>query len=162
MVFFLCCYVASHPVHYSPKKRHQWPPLSYSFVMQCSQNISILFSTGSQRWAPPTFSHRFDSDNFTGVSTTCSGDSYHPDTVLTVPAQVGDAVEEDIWGCLELAAHLSGRGYVQNSHYLQIIFTINITHWLCIKNEIELMISLTFFSSEQIPQKKSRKLILTV
>lgn len=92
------------------KRRHRWPPLSFSFVMQRSQNVSVVFSTGSQRQAPPTLSHRFDSDNFTGVSTACSGYGYHPDTVLTVPAQVGDAVEEDVWGCLELAAHLGGRG----------------------------------------------------
>lgn len=63
---------------------------------------------------PPTLSHGLDRDDFSGISSACSGDSHHPDTVLTVPAQVGDAVEEHIWGCLELAAHLGG--YVQGGH----------------------------------------------
>lgn len=59
-----------------------------------------------QRCAPPTLSHGFDGDDFTGVSTARGGDGHHPDAVLTVPTQVGDAVVEHIWGRFKLTAHL--------------------------------------------------------
>lgn len=57
----------------------------------------------------PTLSHGLDGDDFTGVSTACSSDGHHPDAVLTVPAQVRDAVEKHIWGSFKLAAYLGER-----------------------------------------------------
>lgn len=58
---------------------------------------------------PPTLSHGFNGDDLAGISTTRGGDGHHPDAVLSVPAQVGDAVEEHIWGGLKLTAHLRTR-----------------------------------------------------
>lgn len=62
-----------------------------------------------QSSASPTLSHGLDGDDFTGISMACSSDGHHPDTVLTVPAQVGDAVEKHIWGSFKLAAYLGER-----------------------------------------------------
>lgn len=53
-----------------------------------------------------TFRHWLDGDDFTGVSSSRRRDGHHPDAVLTVPAEVGDAVEEHIWSSFKLAAHL--------------------------------------------------------
>lgn len=60
----------------------------------------------------PTLSHGLDGDDFTAVSTARRSDGHHPDAVLTVPAQVGDAVEKDIWGRFKLAAHLREKGFI--------------------------------------------------
>lgn len=38
-----------------------------------------------------------------------SSNSNHPDAVLTVPAEVGDPVKENIWRCFKLTAHLENR-----------------------------------------------------
>lgn len=59
-----------------------------------------------------TFRHRLNSDDFTGVSSSCRSDGHHPDTVLTVAAEVGDTVEKHIGGSFELAAHLRGKDFV--------------------------------------------------
>lgn len=64
-----------------------------------------------------TLSHGFDGDDVTGISTTRSGDSHHPDTVLSVPAQVGDAVEKHIRGRLKLTAHLGGETCMSDHHW---------------------------------------------
>lgn len=58
-----------------------------------------------------TFSHWLNGDDFTGVSSSRRSDGHHPDAVLTVPAEVGDAVEKHVRGSFELAAHLRGKHF---------------------------------------------------
>lgn len=58
----------------------------------------------------PTFSHGFNSDDLAGVPTASSSDGHHPDAVLPVPAQVGDAIEEHVRCCLKFTAHLENKG----------------------------------------------------
>lgn len=70
------------------------------------RHSAVQVSELHQSSASPTLSHGLDGDDFAGISTACSSDGHHPDTVLTVPAQVGDAVEKHIWGSFKLAAYL--------------------------------------------------------
>lgn len=77
---------------------------------QTTESCSALKSTFYKRVAPPTLSHGFDSDDLAGISTARSSHCNNPDAVLTVFAQVGDAVEEYIWGRLKLTAHLEEGG----------------------------------------------------
>lgn len=74
----------------------------YVFLKSLNYHFNLTLTT-------PTLSHGFHGDDITGISTTRSGDSHHPDTVLSVSAQVGDAVEEHIRGRLKLTAHLRGK-----------------------------------------------------
>lgn len=59
---------------------------------------------------PLTLRHGFDSDDLAGVSSAGGSDSHHPDTVLSVSAQVRDAVEEDIRGRFKFTTHLQEEG----------------------------------------------------
>lgn len=62
-----------------------------------------------------TLSHWLDGDDFTAISTARCSDGHHPDAVLTVPAQVGDAVEKHIRGRFKLAAHLREKDFLSTS-----------------------------------------------
>lgn len=62
-----------------------------------------------------TFGQGFDGDNVAGVPPTCSRYGDDPDAVLTVAAEVGDAVEIHVWGGLKLAHYLrNGRNGSKN------------------------------------------------
>lgn len=102
---------ASYPVHYTPYK-----DTSGLFLVFCRATNLLKMRHSAvevlklhQSSASPTLSHGLDGDDFTGVSAACSSDGHHPDTVLTVSAQVRDAVEKHIWGSFELAAYLGER-----------------------------------------------------
>ena len=88
----------------------------------------------------PTFSCGLDADDVAVVSVASSRHSNHPDTVLAVPAQVGDAVEEHVWGGFKLAAHLVETDRTQSlvvhvgrallsSKWAQISISISATLW---------------------------------
>lgn len=102
---------ASYPVHYTPYK--DTSGLFSAFC--CAKNLlkmrysAVQVLKLHQSSASPTLSHGLHGDDFTGVSTACSSDGHHPDTVLTVPAQVRDAVEKHIWGSFKFAAYLGER-----------------------------------------------------
>lgn len=59
-----------------------------------------------------TLSHWLDGDDFTAVSTARGSDSHHPDAVLTVPAQVGDAIEKHIRSRFKFTAHLREKDFI--------------------------------------------------
>lgn len=66
-----------------------------------------------------TFSHGFDSDDLAGISAACGSDGHHPDAVLSVPAQVRDAVKENIWSCFKFTAHLQEEGGGKKTKHLK-------------------------------------------
>lgn len=79
-------------------------PVDKRDLIQLHHSTTAVRGSGVSE--PPTFSHGFDCDDFTVVAMACRSDSNHPDAVLAVPAQVGDAVKEDIWSCFKLTTHL--------------------------------------------------------